>query len=135
MTPYCATTPNGSSEDGWHGKPRFWRSLTLPSEIVLVLVLDLDRCRSSGGVNGVPVVRQDDAKSPGSDGASPYLPKSCSFSCSILIVADQAAGSTGFNSHGRMTPKPRFGRGLTLPSVIVLGLVLDLSSLPIKGTS
>jgi hypothetical protein len=101
--------------------------------LVFVLVLDLDRCRSNGGVNGVQLVRQDGAKSPGSDGASPYLPQSFS----ILIVADQSAGSTGFESYGRMAPKASVRRSLALPSaivlVLVLVLVLDLSSLAIKG--
>ncbi len=39
---------------------------------------------------GVRITKQDDAKSPGSDGASPYLTQSCSSSSSIFwIVSDQ----------------------------------------------
>jgi hypothetical protein len=138
MTPYCATTPNGSSEDGWHGKPRFWRSLTLPGgwrrragrrgkprfgrslTLPSEIVLDLDRCRSSGGVNRVQFARQDDAKAPVRTESHPtFRNRSRSRS---FIVADQG----GHVVTAGKCQSPGFGRSLTLPFPLIRKFIQGL---------
>ena len=76
---------------------------------------------------GDHVIGQVSAKSHGSDGASPYLPRSFSCSSSSSIFdRRQPSDSRGSHHRAGKRQKPRFGRSLTLPSALVLVLVLVL---------
>jgi hypothetical protein len=70
---------------------------------------------------GAHVVSQDDVKSPGSDGASPYR-RGFLLHClaTALFAVDLVDQSPGVHGGSRRKPgcreKPRFGRSLTLPA-------------------